>query len=92
VAQDESAQATGRGQAKHKHAPADWQDLLPQGLAWQWLRTVAAANSGWWGRSASDGSRKGNVEQMQKKMEMVADGGHGFILCGTESTKIISSW
>jgi hypothetical protein len=34
---------------------------------------VVAANSGRWWRSASDGSRKVNVEQKQKKMEMVAD-------------------
>jgi hypothetical protein len=35
---------------------------------------VVAANSGQWWRSASDGSRKVNVEQKQKKMEKAADG------------------
>ncbi len=39
------------------------------------VEQAMVADSGQWWQSASDGSRKGNVVQMQKKMEMAAEGG-----------------
>ncbi len=48
VAHGLSAQDVRLGQAKHKHAPADWQDLLHQGLAWRQQWTVVAVDGGWW--------------------------------------------
>jgi hypothetical protein len=62
------------GQSKHEYAPANWCELLPQGLAWQQQQTVVEIDGGWWWWLMSDGGSRGNIGQRCRMTEMAVDG------------------